>query len=80
MNTLAMKGKIQHLKNHSQSRQLSNSLNHDINELSKELRILEMSEDNNANIMGEENEGESEDEQYRQRKQRTLFNNFTRIE
>ena len=64
MNTLAMKGKIQHLKNHiAELRQLSNSLNHDIDELSKELRILEMSEDNNANIMSEENEGESEDEE-----------------
>jgi hypothetical protein len=64
MKTLAMKGKIQHLKNHiAELRQLSNSLNHDIDELSKELRILEMSEDNNANIMSEENEGESEDEE-----------------
>jgi hypothetical protein len=64
MNTLAMKGKIQHLKNHiAELRQLSNSLNHDIDELSKELRILEMSEDNNANIMSEENGGESEDEE-----------------
>jgi len=64
MNTLAMKGKIQHLKNHiAELRQLSNSLNHDIDELSKELRVLEMSEDNNANIMSEENERESEDEE-----------------
>ncbi|HET7146980.1 MAG TPA: hypothetical protein VFI73_00630 [Candidatus Nitrosopolaris sp.] len=64
MNTLAMKGKIQHLKNHiAELRQLSNSLNHDIDELSKELRILEMSDDDNANIMSEENEGESEDEE-----------------
>jgi hypothetical protein len=64
MNTLAMKGKIQHLKNHiAELRQLPNSLNHDIDELSKELRILEMSEDNNANIMSEENEGEPEDEE-----------------
>ncbi|MGB7956113.1 MAG: hypothetical protein WCF23_19235 [Candidatus Nitrosopolaris sp.] len=59
MNTLAMKGKIQHLKNHiAELRQLSNSLNHDIDELPKELRILEMSEDNNTNIMSEENEDE----------------------
>ena len=37
MNTLAMEGKIQHLKNHiAELRQLSNSLNHDIDELSKE--------------------------------------------
>jgi hypothetical protein len=37
MNTLAMKGKIQHLKNHiTELRQLSNSLNHDANIMSKE--------------------------------------------